>query len=76
VELIRKMSYRDLKAHRDELRRHGSAMPMFWPLVLARATGNQVWEYSDVRGPLDGDGGFAVLSPEGKVIRKIVVWMS
>jgi hypothetical protein len=76
VELIRKMRYRDLKAYRDELRRHGAFMPMFWPLVLAGAIRNEVWEYSDIRGPLDGDGGFAVVSPQGHVVQKFVVWMS
>jgi hypothetical protein len=76
VELIRKVRYRDLKAHREELRRHGAFMPEFWPLVLAGALGNQVWEYSDVRGPLDGDGGFVVLNAHGDVISKYRVWMS
>ena len=79
MELVRRLTLKDIIQYEKELHSMlGVKAPKFPKLAVLIALfpfGYQIWEYSDNRGPLDGDGGIAVVK-DGKVIYKHAVWMS
>ena len=79
MELVRRLSLKDILSYEKEVHTVvGAAAPKFPKLAVLMSLfpfGYELYEYSDVRGPLDGDGGIAVVK-DGKVIYKHVVWMS
>jgi hypothetical protein len=63
--------------YRQQVIDHGGIAPRFLPLLLKKFFGGyELWEYSDMRGPLDGDGGFALVNKQGVVVYRFPVWFS
>jgi hypothetical protein len=71
MTLIRRMRALDVLRYSRETYNPAAAS-----LLAAIPFGHEVWEYSDMRGPLDGDGGLAIVTKDGRVIHRLAVWFS